>query len=404
MHRFRNSVSGSKLSKWSLKKLHQPSHLGGSLSTTRFFTIDVDGGIPTKNRFEQDCLLKYQSRIHLPPKTFEGVPAGQGLLCEILPDAPKIISRKLSTEKWDKHIDQYSGESFITNNSEPFDRQSQMLLGLHTEISQVAQKCAKLEITVEEEKKKSAQLETTVEEGKKKSAKMEIITMREKQKSAEVKKRWEKERQEINMGEFIKAKKFFSRLSCERNWIKLSPQEEIFAENRNRNAHRLDLLISMKQVTEYPDLNFGLVFEALYGISQEEVKHLLKLDKRCNKIFQVESIVGYHGTLYARQIPSRFLQPFKHWLEGVRKVKSQIDDEIGLAAGQRHTAATFSALVSRVDDKLLQELKRLGRICKETYEDDNRQTAKRTHDHDEAIMTDLRERELLSKFKAMQAR
>ncbi|THV50737.1 hypothetical protein BGAL_0138g00160 [Botrytis galanthina] len=462
MHRFRNFIPRSKLSKWSIKKLHQPSHLGASLSTTRFFTIDVDSEIPTKNNFEHDCLLKYQGRIHLPPKEFERVPAGQSLLCEMLPDAPEIISRKLSTEKWDKHVDKYSGELFITNNSEPFDRQSQILFGLQTKIREVAQKCvemgitieeqkqksakmeitvegekqkcvemgitiegekqksaemeitieeqkqksAKMEITIEREKQKSAKTEITIEREKQKSAKMEITIEREKQKSAKLKTGWEKERQEINMGEFIKAKKFFSSLSRGRNRRKLSPQEEILAANRNRNAHRLDLLISIKQVTDtqYRDLNLGLVFEALYGISQEEVKHLLKLDKRCHRTFQVEKIVGYHGTLYARQIPSRFLQPFKQWLEGVRKVKSQIDDAVELAACQGRTATIISALNSSVDDKLLQEVKRSGRICKETYEDDNKQAAKRTNAHDEAIMTDLRERELLSKFKAIQVR
>lgn len=297
----------------------------------------------------------------------------------MLPDAPEIISRKLSTEKWDKHVDKYSGELFITNNSEPFDRQSQILFGLQTEIRKVAQKCVEIGITIEEQKQKSAKMEITIE----------------------------REKQEINMGEFIKAKEFFSRLSCERNWIKLSLQEEILAENRNRNAHRLDLLISIKQVTDntqYRDLNLGLVFEALYSISQEEVKHLLKLDKRCHRTFQVEKIVGYHGTLYARQIPSRFLQPFKQWLEGVRKVKSQIDDAVELAASQGCTATTISALNSSVDDKLLQEVKRLGQICEETYEDDNKQAAKRTNAHNEAIMTDLRERELLSKFEAIQVR
>ncbi|KAF7884817.1 hypothetical protein EAF00_010635 [Botryotinia globosa] len=387
MHRFCNFIPRSKLSKWSIKKLHQTSHPGASPSTTRVFNIGVDSEIPTKINFQQDCLVKYQGRIHLPPKKFERVPAAQSLPCEMLPDAPKIISRKLSMEKWDKHVDKYSGESFITNNPEPFDRQSQMLLGLHTEIREVAQKRVEMEIAIEEQKQKRVEMGITIE--------------REKQKSAEFRTGWENDRQEINMGEFIKAKQFFLRLSCERNRIKLSQLEQILAENRNRNAHRLDLLISIKQVTEYRDLNFGLVFEALYGISQEEVKHLLKLDKRCHRKFQVEKIVGYHGTLYARQIPSRFLQPFKQWLEGVRKVKSQIDDATGLAAGQRCTARTFSALISRVDDELLQEVKRSGQICEETYEDDNRQTAERTH---EAIITDLRERELLSKFEAIQVR
>ncbi|TGO82877.1 hypothetical protein BPOR_0741g00090 [Botrytis porri] len=362
MHRFCNFVSRSKLSKWSIEKLRQPSHPGSSLSSMRFFTIDVDSETPTKNNFEQDCLLKYQGRIHLPSKKFERVPAGQGLLCEIFPDTPKIISRKLSTEEWDKHIDMYSGESFITNNSEPFDRQSQMLLGLHTRISKAAQ-------ALEETK-------TT----------------------------WEKERREINIGEFIKAKQFLSRLSCRgiaKFRMKLSAQEETLAEERNRNAHRLDLLISIKEVAKYEHLNFGLVFQALYGISREEVKHLLKMDKRCNGIFQVESIVECHGTLYARQIPSRFLQPFKQWLEGVRKVKSQIDNTVGLAACQGHTVTTCSALISRVDDKLLQEVKRLSQVCKEMYESDNSLPAKRTNAHNEAIIGDLRERELLLKFRAL---
>ncbi|KAF5876245.1 uncharacterized protein Bfra_002647 [Botrytis fragariae] len=352
MHRFCNFVSRSKLSKWNVKKLRQPSHLGASLSTMRFFTISVDSGIPTKNNFEQDCLLKHQGRIHLPPKKFERVPAEQGLLCEMLPNTPKMISRKLSAEKWNKHIDKHSGESFITNNPEPFDRQSEVLFKLAHDF-------------------------------------------------AEMKTAWQKERGEINIGEFIKAKQFLSRLSCKgiaNSRMPLSPQEETLAEERNRNAHRLDLLISIKQVTKYGHLNYGLIFQALYGISLEEVKHLLEMDKRCNGMFQVESIVECHGTLYARQIPSRFLQPFKQWLGGVRKVKSQIDD---IVACQGHTATTCSALISRVDDKLLQEVERLSQICKETYESDNSHPAKRTKHHDEAITRDLKERGLLSKFRVI---
>ncbi|KAF7959829.1 hypothetical protein EAE96_001434 [Botrytis aclada] len=348
MRRFYNSTSLMK-GVWSGQH-HRVSHLRASLLTLRSFTIDAE------NNSEQDCLLKYQGRIPLPPKQFESVPAGQGLLCEMLPDTPKMISRKLSVEKWDKHVDTHSGESYVTNNSEPFDRQSERI--------------AKLEL-----------MQTT----------------------------WDKERQELNMGELIRAKKFFSRISCEGNaksWIKLSAQEESFAETRNRNAHRLDLSISMKQVTEYKHMNLGLIFEALYGIQLEELQHLLEMDKRCGGIFQVESIVGCHGTLYARQRPSRFLQPFKQWLEAVRKAKSQIQDKMGPAACQEHNATTTTtclALVSRIDDELLQEVKRLSQICEERYKDENSQLRERTRHHKNAITKDLRERGLLSEFRVIQA-
>lgn len=273
-----------------------------------------------------------------------------------------MISKKLSLEKWDKHVDKHSGESYITNNSEPFDGQSERLFKLETEFR------------------------------------------REQQKSAEMRTAWDKERQEINMGEFIRAKIYLLRLSHKDNTkvrIDLSPLEKRLAEDRNRNAHRLDLSISIKQVTQHKCLNLGLIFQALYGISQEEVKSLIEMDKQCGGMFQVESIVGCHGTLYARKIPSGFLQPFKQWLEAVRKVKSQIDDTTGLDACQEYTVTACSALISRVDDTLLQEVGRLGQICKERYEGDNNQSGIRTHGHDELIMEDLKERGLLSKFRAI---
>ena len=287
-----------------------------------------------------------------------------------------MISKKLLLEKWDKHVDKHSGESYITNNSEPFDGQSERLFKLEEEFRR------------EQQKSTEAQAEFK----------------REQQKSAEMKRAWDKERQEINMGEFIRAKIYLVRLSHENNTkvrIDLSPLEKRLAEERNRNAHRLDLSISIKQVTQHKCLNLGLIFQALYGISQEEVKSLLEMDKQCGGMFQVESIVGYHGTLYARKIPSGFLQPFKKWLEAVRKVKSQIDDTIGLDACQEDTVTACSALISRVDDTLLQEVGRLGQICKERYEGDNNQSGIRTHGHDESIMEDLKERGLLSKFRAI---
>ncbi|TEY66790.1 hypothetical protein BOTCAL_0131g00010, partial [Botryotinia calthae] len=261
---------------------------------------------------------------------------------------------------------------------------------------------AEMQTAWETERGKSAEMQTAWETERGKSAEIQTAWETERGKSAEMQTAWDKERQEINMGEFIKAKIYLLRLSREDNtkfWIELSPLEKKFAEERNRNAHRLDLAISIKQVTIHKGLNLGLIFQALYGISQEEVKDLLEMDKRCGGMLQVESIVGCHGTLYSRRIPSRFRQPFKQWLEAVREAKSQIDNTTGPDACEEDTVTACSALISRIDDTLLQEVKRLGQICKERYEGDNNQSGIRTQDHDEAIIEDLKERGLLSKFR-----
>ncbi|TGO34326.1 hypothetical protein BHYA_0202g00100 [Botrytis hyacinthi] len=221
MYRFRNFVSRSKLSKWSIQNPHQPSHLGVSLSTTKFFTtMNMDSKIPTKvhltlfsvifgtlpfaiNNSKRTLPLKYQEQILLP------------------------------AEERDKHIGKHSGEPFFTNISEPYDCQNKMLLDLDN----------------------SEEMWTT----------------------------WEEERQELNIGEFLKAEHFLSRLSQEerKNYgMKLWPW---IAESQNGNAHRLDLPILIKQVIKSKDLNCGLIFEALFGISQEEVQVLLKMDERCVK-------------------------------------------------------------------------------------------------------------------------
>ncbi|KAM0309452.1 hypothetical protein ACHAO8_009016 [Botrytis cinerea] len=403
MRRFYNYTSPVKWSR-SSQQPHQGSHLRASLLTLRSFTVDADSKSPTKNNFEQDYLLKYQGRIPLPRKKFERVPAGQGLLFEMLPDTSKMISKKLLLEKWDKHVDKHSGESYITNNSEPFDGQSERLFKLEEEFRREQQKSTEAQAEFKREQQKSTEAQAEFKREQQKSTEAQAEFKREQQKSAEMKRAWDKERQEINMGEFIRAKIYLVRLSHENNTkvrIDLSPLEKRLAEERNRNAHRLDLSISIKQVTQHKCLNLGLIFQALYGISQEEVKSLLEMDKQCGGMFQVESIVGYHGTLYARKIPSGFLQPFKQWLEAVRKVKSQIDDTIRLDACQEDTVTACSALISRVDDTLLQEVGRLGQICKERYEGDNNQSGIRTHGHDESIMEDLKERGLLSKFRAI---
>ncbi|KAF7940163.1 uncharacterized protein EAE98_000290 [Botrytis deweyae] len=222
------------------------------------------------------------------------------------------------------------------------------------------------------------------------------------QDSEEMRTIWEKEKQEMNMGEFLKAQQLLFRLS--RNGKKNYWKElwSAISESRNRNVHKLDLLISIKQVTEYKDLNFGLIFEAIFGISREEVQALLEMDERCGGIFRVESIVEYHGTLYARQIPQRFLPLFKQWLEGVRKVQNQIDDRTELTACRGHATLTASALTSKIDDKLLQAVKRLGRRCEESYIEDNFQPAE--SNHSKIIAEDWRKRAILSKFRAIQAK
>ncbi|KAF7942874.1 uncharacterized protein EAE97_006328 [Botrytis byssoidea] len=213
---------------------------------------------------------------------------------------------------------------------------------------------------------------------------------------------WDEERQELNMGEFLKAEQFLSRLSQKERkdfGMKLWPW---IAESRNRNAHRLDLPISIKQVTKCKDLNFVLIFEALFGISQDEVQVLLKMDERCGGIFRVKSIVEYHGTLYARQMLQRFLPLFKQWLEGIRKVLNQIDDRTELTTCRGHATLKASALTSTIDDKLLQAVKRVGQSCEESYIEDNFQPAE--SNHSETIAEDWRERAILSRFGAIQAK
>ncbi|TGO10695.1 hypothetical protein BTUL_0128g00410 [Botrytis tulipae] len=321
MHRFRNFVSRSKLSKWSIQNPHQPSRLGASLSTTKFFTTNnVDSKIPTKNNSKRTLPLKYREQILLPAK------------------------------EWDKHIDKHSGEPIFTNILKSYDCQNKMLPDLDEE----------------EHAKTRTMHETFVQDSEEVMARAE---------------------------EFIQNSERVRARAEEFPWI---------AESRNRNAHRLDLPISIKQVTKCKDLNIGLIFEALFGISQEEVQVLLKMDERCGGIFRVESIVEYHGTLYARQIPQRFLPLFKQWLEGIRKVQNQIDDRTELTACRGHATLKASALTSRIDDKLLQAVKRLGQSCEESYIEDNLQPAE--SNHSEKIAEDWRERGILSRFGAIQAK
>ncbi|TGO70050.1 hypothetical protein BOTNAR_0004g00350 [Botryotinia narcissicola] len=73
-----------------------------------------------------------------------------------------------------------------------------------------------------------------------------------------------------------------------------------------------------------------------------------------------------------------------------------------LTACRGHATLKASALTSTIDDKLLQAVKRLGQSCEESYIEDNFQPA--GSNHSETIAEDWRERAILSRFGAIQAK